>query len=31
MIIEGNDNWEISLIQVCSRGLKDEFKIYFKR
>ena len=27
--IEGNDNWEISLVQVCSKGLKEEFNDYF--
>lgn len=29
-IIEGNDNWEISLVQICSHGLKDEFETLFK-
>ena len=29
-IIEGNDNWEISLVQICSHGLKREFEEYFK-
>ena len=27
--IEGNDNWEISLMQVCNHGLKKEFNQYF--
>lgn len=27
--IEGNDNWEISLMQVCSHGLQTEFKNWF--
>lgn len=27
--IEGNDNWEISLMQVCNHGLKKEFDKYF--
>ena len=27
--IEGNDNWEISLVQVCSKGLRKEFKKLF--
>lgn len=27
--VEGNDNWEISLVQVCSRGLTPEFKRLF--
>lgn len=30
IFIEGNDNWEISLIQACSYGLKNEFAKYFK-
>lgn len=25
MFIEGNDNWEISLMQACSKGLKKEW------
>lgn len=25
MIIEGNDNWEISLMQACDRGLRQEW------
>lgn len=29
-IIEGNDNWEISLVQICSHGLQQEFKTLFK-
>lgn len=28
-IIEGNDNWEISLVQICSHGLQNEFNEYF--
>lgn len=28
-VIEGNDNWEISLVQICSHGLQHEFKEYF--
>lgn len=28
-IIEGNDNWEISLQQIGSHGLQHEFKEYF--
>lgn len=27
--IEGNDNWEISLVQICSKGLQKEFKKLF--
>lgn len=27
--IEGNDNWEISLVQICSHGLQREFDNYF--
>jgi hypothetical protein len=27
--IEGNDNWEISGVQICSKGLNEEFKDYF--
>lgn len=27
--IEGNDNWEISLVQGCSRGIMPEFKRLF--
>jgi hypothetical protein len=30
VIIEGNDNWEISLVQICSHGLQGEFNSYFK-
>lgn len=29
VFIEGNDNWEISLMEACSHGLKKEFKKYF--
>ena len=29
-IIEGNDNWEISLVQICSHGLMNEFNSMFK-
>jgi histone deacetylase complex regulatory component SIN3 len=29
IIIEGNDNWEISLVQICSHGLQKEFDNYF--
>lgn len=29
-IIEGNDNWEVSLVQICSHGLQKEFKTLFK-
>lgn len=29
VFIEGNDNWEISLVQMCSRGLAKEFKKWF--
>lgn len=25
IIIEGNDNWEITLMQVCNKGLKNEW------
>lgn len=28
-IIEGNDNWEISLVQICSYGLQQEFDSLF--
>lgn len=28
-IIEGNDNWEISLVQICSYGLQREFDSLF--
>ena len=28
--IEGNDNWEISLVQICSHGLQKEFDELFK-
>ena len=27
-IIEGNDNWEISLMQVCSGGLRKKWQAY---
>ena len=27
--IEGNDNWEISLVQICDKGLKEEFNKLF--
>ena len=27
--IEGNDNWEISLMQISNHGLQKEFKKYF--
>ena len=27
--IEGNDNWEISLVQICDKGLKMEFDRLF--
>lgn len=27
--IEGNDNWEISLVQICSHGLQREFNHLF--
>ena len=27
--IEGNDNWELSLMQVCSHGLQREFQDWF--
>lgn len=27
--IEGNDNWEISLVQICSHGLQNEFNEWF--
>lgn len=30
-IIEGNDNWELSLVQSCSHGLKEEFEALFKK
>lgn len=29
LIIEGNDNWEVSLVQICSHGLQKEFEEYF--
>lgn len=29
-IIEGNDNWEISLVQICSHGLRKEFDSLFR-
>lgn len=29
LFIEGNDNWDISLIQTCSHGLMKEFKKVF--
>lgn len=29
VFIEGNDNWEMSLMEACSRGLRKEFKEYF--
>jgi len=29
VFIEGNDNWEISLMQACSYGLKKEMLQYF--
>lgn len=28
-IIEGNDNWEISLVQISNHGLQKEFHEYF--
>lgn len=28
-IIEGNDNWEISLMEISNSGLKEEFNKYF--
>lgn len=28
-VIEGNDNWEISLMQACDHGLKKEFDSLF--
>lgn len=28
-IIEGNDNWEISLMQACNGGLLEQFKTLF--
>ncbi len=28
-IIEGNDNWEISLMEISNNGLKKEFEEYF--
>lgn len=30
IIIEGNDNWEISIPQICSHGLNSEFNRYFR-
>ena len=29
-IIEGNDNWEISALQVTNHGMKKEFEQYMK-
>ena len=29
--IEGNDNWEISLVQMCSHGLKQDFDQWFAK
>ena len=29
LIIEGNDNWEVSLVQICTHGLQKEFEEYF--
>lgn len=29
VFIEGNDNWEISLMEACSHGLRKEFKELF--
>ncbi len=29
VFIEGNDNWEVSLPQVCHHGLEEEFKELF--
>jgi len=29
VFIEGNDNWEITLMEACSHGLNKEFKKYF--
>lgn len=29
-IIEGNDNWEISVVQVANHGMKKEFELYMK-
>lgn len=29
VFIEGNDNWEISLMQACNGGLKREFGNFF--
>lgn len=26
IFIEGNDNWEISLMQACDKGLKKEWR-----
>lgn len=31
VFIEGNDNWEISLMQACNGGLKKEYKELFIR
>ncbi len=30
VIIEGNDNWEISIIQVCNGGLREPFDRLFR-
>lgn len=30
IIVEGNDNWEISGLQACNGGLKVKFEKYFK-
>lgn len=27
--VEGNDNWEVSLVQICSHGLAKEFNDWF--
>lgn len=29
IFIEGNDNWELSLMQACNGGLKGEFEEFF--
>ena len=29
-VIEGNDNWELSLMQACNGGVKKEFDLLFK-
>ena len=29
VFIEGNDNWELSLVQTCSHGLYSDFKRLF--